>query len=174
MAEHLDNDLTDLLERVATLSGLTLSEVQQIYAKAKESATMAELFDIPQSSLDACYTLAYNFYSSDKYGDAEVMFRMLCQYQHLEPKHWIGLGCTRQKQGDYQEAAICFSKAAQLGGSPRIKPLFLLAQCCTAVEDLAGAKLLLDLAIQLDPGKDPTEQQYFQLAKDLLANLPKE
>ncbi|MBQ7738715.1 MAG: hypothetical protein IJT59_03570 [Desulfovibrionaceae bacterium] len=171
---EIPEEMKDFLQRLASLSGLTIEEVSSLYEQAKKGATLAEMFNIPPESLAAGYTLAYNLFNAGQYNDAETMFRALCQYDNTNPKHWLGLGCTLQKLGLFREASFCFAHAADLGHPPKIKALFLLAQCCATIEDYPTARQVLELAFAADPGSDSVELEYLNFAKDLMAKLPKD
>jgi type III secretion system low calcium response chaperone LcrH/SycD len=65
-----------------------------------------------QDSLEALYTLAYDFYSNGKYQDAQECFRLLTLSNSLERRYWMGLGACCQLLKQYREALDCYSAAA--------------------------------------------------------------
>ncbi|MBQ9536460.1 MAG: hypothetical protein IJU79_01570 [Desulfovibrionaceae bacterium] len=170
-AEIKPRDIQEILNAIVELTGESLATVQALYEQAKHGATMAEMFKIPQESLDAGYVLACSLFTSGKIHDAEIMFRALCQYDERQPKNWLGLGCCFEKQGGYEEAIFCYAHSADLDTSPNPKTLFLLAQCCCAVRRLDAAKKVLSLAVTVGDSNDPGQMRYRKLAQELLSNI---
>lgn len=171
--EQAREELGAFLQTIAAASELSEEEIIKLYQKAKQGASIAEMFNIPQESLLAGYAMAVKLYTLEQYSDAETMFRALCQYEENNPKNWVGLGCCLQQKGNFAEAAFCYARAADLGYPLYAKPLYLLAQCLCTINEYPTAKKILKLA--LGAQADNEEQtRYIEQAKVLLDSLPKE
>ena len=165
------SDMSELLVRIAELSGLSEAEVRVMYEQAQKGASVAEMFHIPPASLEAGYALACNLYAAGKTHDAETMYRALCQYDSETPRNWIGLGCCLEKRAEYREAVFSFARAAELGYPMNAKPLYLLAQCCLSIQDAEAARKVLDIAVAAGDEADVEQARYRKMAQELLAQL---
>ena len=171
MSQTQHVDMNALLSRIAELSGLPREEVEVMYEQAKKGTSVAEMFNIPQQSLEAGYALACNLYAAGKTHDAETMYRSLCQYESTTPRNWIGLGCCLEKRAEYAEAVFCFARAAELGYPLSAKPLYLLAQCCCSIQDTDSARKILDIAVSTGETSNAEQMRYRKMAGELLATL---
>lgn len=163
--------INNTLAWIAEISGLSVEEVTVMYEKAQKGSSVAEMFNIPKKSLEACYSLACNLFAAGRTHDAETLYRALCQYDEETPRNWIGLGCCLEKRKEFREAAFCFAHAAELGYPMNPKPLYLLAQCCCAIQDKEAARKVLEVAITAGDESNSEQMQYRSMAKDLLASL---
>jgi Flp pilus assembly protein TadD len=64
---------------------------------------------ISDEAIDGIYGVAHELYAGGKYAEALRGFRLLCLYDHENPKHWMGLGYCRQMLADYMGAATALS-----------------------------------------------------------------
>lgn len=171
MALTHSKDIDTVLTRIAELSSLSKEEVEAMFEQAQKGASVAEMFHIPQKSLEAGYALACNLYAAGKVHDAETMYRSLCQYDSTTPRNWIGLGCCLEKRAEYGEAVFCFARAAELGYPMNAKPLYLLAQCCCSIKNTDAARKVLEVIVEFCKEPDAEQTRYRKLAGELLATL---
>lgn len=76
------------------------------------SQKKSELPHLPESSLDALYSMAYELYRNGKYEDARGFFRFLTLVDSFDRRYWMGLGACYQMLKCYPEAIECYSAAA--------------------------------------------------------------
>ena len=69
---------------------------------------------LPAEQMEALYAAGYNFYSAGRYEDACNIFRLLCSYEHTNPRNWIALGGASQHVNNHRSAGAAFTFAAIL------------------------------------------------------------
>lgn len=103
-----------------------------------EGATIKELRGLTNDEMEAVYSLAYGFYRTGKFDDAEKLFNFLALFDHLNPKFWFGVGAVRQAKKDYPLAVQAYAYAAFLDLQDP-KPQFHAAECYLAMGDKVKA-----------------------------------
>lgn len=93
-------------------------------------AIKMEKSEITKESASVLYGVAYRFYQSGKYDEAENFFRFLTLTEPLVIKNWIGLGAALQLRKKYQEAIETYASAGILDALQE-NPLipYYVAQC---------------------------------------------
>ncbi|MGI9228472.1 MAG: tetratricopeptide repeat protein [Gammaproteobacteria bacterium] len=122
-------------------------------------ATLGEARQIPKQALEGLYRLAHQRYGQGKFGDAEKVFELLCLYDHIEAKHWCGLGYARQQLKDYGGAIAALSYARTIAKEPDPQLYFNFATCLLMMGENDAAKILL------------TEMQQQKLSSELAGQV---
>ena len=103
-------------------------------------STLGEARGISADSLEGLYGLAYGDYQEGRYAEAESAFRLLCLYDHENPKFWTGLGYARRQLGDHGGAAGALSLADTYAEVPDPERYLVLAECFLAAGDADAAR----------------------------------
>lgn len=98
-----------------------------------------------EEHLEAFYTLAFDFYENGKYREAINFFRFLTTIDHMNKKHWIGLGASLQMLKDYEKAIEAYALATLLDEQDPHAPLYA-AECCFSMGDRERGMQALDSA----------------------------
>lgn len=133
----LDNDLD--------LSVGELGQVMQTFVEGNHR--FMELKGLSMEDMEAIYATAYTLYDGGRYADAEKVFKALCLFDHMERKHWMGLGSTRQMLKNYQGAIDAYGMAVILNVHDPLAPL-QSAECHLALGNVEPAKNALECAIE--------------------------
>ncbi|GAA0337879.1 SycD/LcrH family type III secretion system chaperone [Morganella psychrotolerans] len=113
-----------------------------------EGGSLAMLKNISEAELEKIYAVAYDFYESGKYQDAESLFQVLCILNHYDSRFFLALGACRQHQEHYHQALETYSYASLMSPSdPRFpfhagECLLHMKEFSTAKQAFAGAQLL--------------------------------
>ena len=94
---------------------------------------------ISDEAIDGIYGVAHELYAGGKYAEALKGFRLLCLYDHENPKYWMGLGYCRQMLEDYMGAATALSYSTLYLDDHDWELYLNLARCLTmlARKDMA-------------------------------------
>ncbi|MFZ4791734.1 MAG: SycD/LcrH family type III secretion system chaperone [Candidatus Competibacteraceae bacterium] len=147
-------DLADLLSaeglaEVADFSQLVVNFLMN-------GKTIGELKGLTSEDMDAVYNVAYNAYASENYEEAHKIFKFLCYFDHLEKKHWLGLGVCRQMLKLYEQAIEAYTYAMLLDSNDPQPPL-LAADCHIALGNRDAA--ISGLTAALEWSGDRSEYQ---------------
>lgn len=148
-------------------------DIVRIFEKVSRGASIADIMQIPEESLQAGYAMAYSLFAAQNYSDAETIFRSLCMYDEQTPRNWIGLGLCCEKRGDLYIALSSYAKAADLQQSRYPKALYLVASCLHKLNNDEAARIIANRALTA-PATDPDSERYRSLAQEFLSSLPKE
>lgn len=148
-------------------------EIINIFDKVSKGASMAEIMQIPNESLQAGYAMACSLFAAKNYNDAETLFRSLCMYDEKNARNWIGLGLCCEKRGELYLALSSYANAADLQESQYPKALYLVASCLHRLGNDGAAKIIASRAITA-PAKDADSERYRNLTQELLSCLSKE
>ena len=110
--------------------------------------TVADVRGISREQLEAVYHVAYTYYNSGKFDDAETLFKFLCMVEHTDHKYWTALGAVRHAKKDYAKAIEAYAQAALLNASDP-KPHLYAAECAMLVGnfDMADSGCVSVLAL---------------------------
>ena len=124
--------------------------LKRVYDEALErirkdgALTLSEMKGMTEGEVESIYAVGYNLASVGKYEDAVKVFRGLVMLDHLEKKHWYGLGAVYQQLRDFEKASQAYRVCMFLDFFDP-KPEFHCAECCLALGDEASALGLLDV-----------------------------
>ena len=122
---------------------ITEDDIANTAHKFLDGATIKELKGITNAEMEAVYSLAFNFYRTGRYDDAEKLFNFLALFDHLNPKFWMGVGAVRQVRKDFPGALQAYGYASFLDLS-NSKPQLHAAECFLAVGDKRNAASALE------------------------------
>lgn len=131
-----------------------------------KGGTLKEIRGISNDELEAVYTVAYNFYRAGQYKEADTLFCFLTQFDHLNPKFWIGLGAVRQAKKEFEAAFDAYSYAAFLNARDP-KPQYYAAVCLLALGEKEKAATVLSTMEQVCEKDSENARKYFAKAKEL-------
>jgi type III secretion system low calcium response chaperone LcrH/SycD len=141
----------------------------QALLRAQGATTLADIQEIPKQTLELCYRIGYNAFNAGDAASANRMFAFLANFDHLEPKYWLGLGASLQRLGRFDDAAVSYTTAATLAGGDTTA-LLHAADCLLSFGERDQAGNLLRLVLKLS-GDDPTQAGSHERAEGLLALL---
>ena len=145
---------------------ITEDDIANAARKFLDGATIKELKGITNAEMEAVYTLAFNFYRTGRYDDAEKLFNFLALYDHLNPKYWMGVGAVRQVRKDFAGAIQAYGYASFLDLS-NPKPQLHAAECFLAVGDKRNAASSLEALDQFCPKDTEIGREYRAKAAEL-------
>ena len=94
----------------------------------QNGATLKDVNDVSNETMNDVYKLAYDFYHHGKLNDAESLFRFLCIYDFYNPEYAMGLAAVYQLKKDYQKAIDFYALAYSLSKDD-YRPMFYAGQC---------------------------------------------
>ena len=145
---------------------ITIDEIADTAHKFLDGATIKELKGITNAEMEAVYSLAFNFYRTGRFDDAEKLFNFLALYDHLNPKYWMGVGAVRQVRKDFSGAVQAYGYASFLDLS-NPKPQFHAAECFLAVGDKRNAASSLEALDEFCPKETEIGREYRAKAAEL-------
>lgn len=146
-SQTLDHHTLGKLVEEALERGLSLHHTRQL-----DSVQLAGL-----------YQIAYTLYQQGKASQAQTLFRFLCLYDHLEVRHWLGLGACQQTLGEHQAAIAAYSRAALLAPDDPNLPFY--AGCCYQALGQHQEALAAFRATQALAGEQPQYRTLTERAK---------
>lgn len=153
LAKATPEDIAAIIDEIAQgkdpqtkLDGKLIASL--IEKMCKGECAIRDILGLDDKQMNGLYAMGYNFYQAGKYDDALKIFRALCLFDQLEPKHWIGMGATLQMMKKYEEAANAYGFAAIMDcHDPR--PSFHAAECYIALNDKEKAEAALNSVVVL-------------------------
>jgi len=134
----------------------------------KEYGIIKELLGISDQCVVSLYALGHQMYQASKYKEAEQIFSLLCLFNHLERKYWLGLGAVKQMQKEYEKAIEAYGYAVLLDYKEPDAHLYG-AQCLLALGKKKETKPILQNVLELSIKKE--HQDIKEKAKSFLAIL---
>ena len=128
------------------------AKVEAFIEQLKNGATLRDFHGLTDKQMEAFYSVAYNLYQSGKFEDSHQIFKLLCFYDHLELKYWMGLGACRQMTQNYDGAVQAYAQAAMLDIENPQVPLHA-ADCFLAMGRMEEADSALTAALHFSEGK---------------------
>ena len=148
------------------MAQLTEAQITESAKKFTEGATIKELRGISNNELEAVYSLAFNYYRTGKFDEAEKLFNFLALFDHLNQKYWIGVGAVRQVKKDFSGAVQAYGYASFLDlANP--KPQLHAAECFLAMGDKRNAASSLEALDQYCPKDTDLGREYRAKAAEL-------
>ena len=148
------------------MAQMTQAEIEQASKKFLDGATIKELKGITNDEMEAVYSLAFNYYRTGKFDDAEKLFNFLALFDHLNQKFWMGVGAVRQVKKDFPGAVQAYGYASFLDlANP--KPQLHAAECFLAMGDKRNAASSLEALDQYCPKDTDLGREYRAKAAEL-------
>ena len=148
------------------MAQLTEAQITESAKKFTEGATIKELRGISNNELEAVYSLAFNYYRTGKFDEAEKLFNFLALFDHLNQKYWMGVGAVRQVKKDFSGAVQAYGYASFLDLS-NPKPQLHAAECFLAMGDKRNAASSLEALDQYCPKDTDLGREYRAKAAEL-------
>ena len=148
------------------MAQMTEAEIAEAAKKFLDGATLKELKGISNDEMEAVYSLAFNYYRTGKFDEAEQLFNFLALFDHLNPKFWMGVGAVRQVKKDFPGAVQAYGYASFLDlNNP--KPQLHAAECFLAMGDKRNAASSLEALDRFCPKDTDVGREYRAKAAEL-------
>ena len=148
------------------MATMTQAQIEEAAKKFMNGSTIKELKGITNDELEAVYSLAFNYYRSGRFDEAEKLFNFLALFDHLNAKYWMGVGAVRQMKKDFAGAVQAYGYASFLDlGNP--KPQYHAAECFLAVGDRRNAASALEALYAYCPKDTDLGREYRAKAAEL-------
>ncbi len=145
-------------------------EAVSVFKLLQSGATVADIQKLKEHELEALYSLAYSRLTAKSYKDAETLFQMLCFYNHLEFKYWLGYAIALKELGRLEEAVEAFSMSALMEPEHPVSAL-QSGICLLKLKRLKEAKEALEVAKTLASLDLKSYQTYQYQAESYLASI---
>jgi type III secretion system low calcium response chaperone LcrH/SycD len=106
------------------------------------SPVVDRLPNINDEHVEALYSLGYDFFHGKKYEEAESIFYLVCNLNHMEKKYWKALAAVFFLQKKYQAAQASYFTAFMLDPTD-IEMMSAMADCAIATGSIPDADSLL-------------------------------
>ena len=100
------------------MATMTQAQIEEAAKKFMNGSTIKELKGISNNEMEAVYSLAFNYYRSGKFDEAEKLFDFLALFDHLNAKFWMGVGAVRQVKKNFTGAIQAYAYASFLKTLP--------------------------------------------------------
>lgn len=143
------------------------------FAKALEEGTrpLHELKGIRLEELEAVYALAFDYYQTGRYEDAETLFRFLTMFDHLNVKYWMGYAAVEQVLKHYDKAISAYAYVCVTLDLHNVKAAYYAAECYLAKGDRANARSSLEFVNEFADVKTEMGRTFRAKAKQLESRL---
>ena len=148
------------------MAQMTEAQITEAAKKFLNGATIKELKGLSNQEMEAVYSLAFNFYRTGKFDEAEKLFNFLALFDHLNQKFWMGVGAVRQVKKDFPGAVQAYGYASFLKLS-NPKPQFHAAECFLAMGDKRNAASALEALDRFCPKDTDQGREYRAKAAEL-------
>ena len=148
------------------MAQITEAGIKEAAKKFLEGSTIKELKGITNNEMEAVYSLAFNYYRTGKFEEAEKLFNFLALFDHLNPKFWMGVGAVRQVRKDFSGAVQAYGYASFLDIS-NPKPQLHAAECFLAMGDKRNAASSLEALDHFCPKDTDIGREYRAKAAEL-------
>ena len=148
------------------MARLTEAEIADAAKKFLDGSTIKELKGITNDEMEAVYSLAFNYYRTGKFEEAEKLFNFLALFDHLNPKFWMGVGAVRQVKKDFPGAVQAYGYASFLD-LKNPKPQLHAAECFLAMGDKRNAASSLEALDHFCPKDTALGREYRAKAAEL-------
>lgn len=119
----------------------------ELVQSIENGATLKDINDIPDDTMDGIYKLAYDFYHQGKLDDAESLFRFLYIYDFYRPDYAMGLAAVLQLKKNYAKAIEFYALAYSLSNDD-MRPVFYAGQCNLMLRKLVQARTCFESVIE--------------------------
>ena len=148
------------------MAQITEAGIKEAAQKFIEGSTIKELKGITNNEMEAVYSLAFSYYRTGKFDEAEKLFNFLALFDHLNPKFWMGVGAVRQVKKDFSGAVQAYGYASFLDIS-NPKPQLHAAECFLAMGDKRNAASSLEALEHFCPKDTDVGREYRAKAAEL-------
>ncbi|OHE72642.1 MAG: CesD/SycD/LcrH family type III secretion system chaperone [Verrucomicrobia bacterium GWC2_42_7] len=110
--------------------------------------TYKDIMGLQDSHLETIYSMAYDFYRSNKFDKAEELFKGLCLLNPRCHKFWMGLAACVQMQKRFDKAMEVYGFAIAVEAM-NPAPFLYIADCALGLKNLEGAIASLNLGCEV-------------------------
>ena len=148
------------------MATMTQAQIEEAAKKFMSGSTIKQLKGITNGELEAVYSLAFNYYRSGKFDEAEKLFNFLVFFDHLNQKFWMGVGAVRQVKKNFTGAVQAYGYASFLD-LKNPKPQLHAAECFLAMGDKLNAASSLEALDSFCPTDTELGREYRAKAAEL-------
>jgi type III secretion system low calcium response chaperone LcrH/SycD len=120
--------------------------------KVLDSGVLNPLVDrlpnVNEEHVEALYALGYDFFRGKKYKEAESLFYLVCNLNHMEKKYWKALAVVFFLQKKYPAAQATYFTAFMLDPTD-IEMMSAMADCAIAMGNVPDADNLLSATAEM-------------------------
>jgi type III secretion system low calcium response chaperone LcrH/SycD len=127
---------------------ITPAVMNVITATVKNAEPYFKKRGLEEGQIEALYSAGYNFYSAGRYEDACNIFRLLCSYDHRNPRNWIALGGAAQHINNHRSANAAFTFATILDPTNPV-PQIHAVDSLIAMKDYKSARKCAQAVVKL-------------------------
>jgi type III secretion system low calcium response chaperone LcrH/SycD len=135
--------------------------------------TIGDVCNMKKEEIESLYALAYNLYTSKSYKAAETVFQALCLYNHKDVRFWMGLGGSRQANGNLSGAVDAYAMAGTAGMLKDPEPFLYAVQCYIKLGDKENAIGAIKGMLEIGDPNNPAHAQCHARGRALLGLLEK-
>ncbi|WP_336192507.1 type III secretion system translocator chaperone SicA [Hafnia paralvei] len=149
----------------------TVKVSEHLLSAIQSGATLKDVHDIPESTMQAVYRYAYEFYQQGRLKDAESLFRFLCVYDFYNPEYVMGLAAVYQIKKNYEKAVDFYALAYSLGEND-YRPMFYAGQCNLLLKKATLARHCFNIVVEKcdDSSLVERSQNYLAALTELTAS----
>ncbi|MEN3260915.1 type III secretion system translocator chaperone SicA [Sodalis endosymbiont of Spalangia cameroni] len=136
----------------------------------QDGATLKDIHQIPESTMQDVYLYAYDFYQQGRLDDAESLFRFLCVYDFYNPEYIMGLAAVHQLKKSYEKAIELYALTYSLSEND-YRPMLYAGQCNLMLRKGEMAQRCFEIV--LEKSQDENLMQKAQAYLVALADLEK-
>lgn len=91
--------------------------------------TLADLSNVTPEQMECLYSVAYQNYVTNNYEKSAEIFKLLCMFDQLNAKYFMGLAACQQCLEQYDKAAETYSAVCVLKGLEDPEPMYFASIC---------------------------------------------
>ena len=146
---------------------------EAVKSMAMDGSTLKQLKGVSNEELEAVYSLAFGYYRTGKFENAQKLFEFLVLFDHLNAKYWFALGAVQQAQKNFQKAIASYGYSSFLD-LENPKPQYHAAECFLALGDKANAASSIMALEQYAPKNTEVGREYLAKAAVLRKTIGEE
>ncbi|MCQ2397179.1 MAG: SycD/LcrH family type III secretion system chaperone [Lentisphaeria bacterium] len=152
------------------VKNLTPEMIEEATKHFMDMGTVRELKGLSDEEMESIYSVAFGYYNTGRYDDAEKIFRFLVLFDHVNQRYWMGLGAVSQVKKEYMSAITCYGYASILN-LKNPKPQYHAAECFAAMGDKTNALSALAALEEYCPQNTEEGREYRAMAAELKKKL---
>lgn len=121
---------------------LKLDELMKLFDSG--AMTVAQMRGITTEEMETVYALAYDYYRTGRYDEAETLFAFLTTFDHFNEKYWMGMGAVLQVKKKFEKAVQVYSYVAAILNLENVKASYYAAECNLAMGRRAHAESAIE------------------------------
>jgi type III secretion system low calcium response chaperone LcrH/SycD len=130
------------------VSDTVAHSAQKVIDSGILSPMVNRLPNINDEHVEALYGLGYDFFHGKKYKEAESIFYLVCNLNHMEKKYWKALAAVFFLQKKYPAAQATYFTALMLDPTD-VEMMSAMADCAIAMGSIPDADNLLAATVEM-------------------------